>query len=510
MEIPGVGGIQSYAYGQHDGKWLIVGGRLDGLHKRRPFESFDLAGHNTQLIIIDPQTKKYWTATLENYPNRVQEQLRSTNMEFYQQDAYLYLIGGYGYSDFNEDHVTFPHLTVIDVPAIMNAMLQNENISGHVRQYTHDTFAVTGGQLMRIYDTYHLVGGQKFTGRYNPMGPTHGPGFIQEYTEEIRRFKITDDGTNLSVQILPTLYDSDQLHRRDFNVVPQILPNGQEGLTAFSGVFQKIADVPYLNSLNIDSTGYSINTNFLQYYNHYHCATLPIYDGSTGDMHTIFFGGIAQYYEEGGILVQDDEVPFVKTIARVTRQSDGTMAEYKLPISMPDYLGASAEFIPIEDVPYLSNGVLDLNALPDDSVLIGYIYGGIHSSAKNVFWINDGNQSMASPVIYKVYLTPGEFSDNDVVNSQSQANLQMQLYPIPNNGMIYLDFWTTYKSQMEWTIYNMSGKVLAKQVFPASEINIGKNHRKITLPAIHYGNVVLVKLNSDREQVIQKLVINEL
>lgn len=26
MNITGLGGIQSYAYGQHNGKWLIVGG----------------------------------------------------------------------------------------------------------------------------------------------------------------------------------------------------------------------------------------------------------------------------------------------------------------------------------------------------------------------------------------------------------------------------------------------------------------------------------------------------
>jgi hypothetical protein len=52
-------------------------------------------------------------------------------------------------------------------------------------------------------------------------------------------------------------------------------------------------------------------------------------------MHTVFFGGIAQYYDSLGILVQDNNVPFVKTIARVTRDASGTMAEYKLPIVMP-------------------------------------------------------------------------------------------------------------------------------------------------------------------------------
>ncbi|MBK8429408.1 MAG: hypothetical protein IPL27_27165 [Lewinellaceae bacterium] len=64
LSIPNVGGLQSYAYGQHAGKWLIIGGRLDGLHRRQPFATFDLAGHNNQLIVIDPLTQQRWTAPL--------------------------------------------------------------------------------------------------------------------------------------------------------------------------------------------------------------------------------------------------------------------------------------------------------------------------------------------------------------------------------------------------------------------------------------------------------------
>lgn len=43
MIIPGLGGLQAYAYGQDNGKWLILGGRLDGLHRRQPFAAFDIA-----------------------------------------------------------------------------------------------------------------------------------------------------------------------------------------------------------------------------------------------------------------------------------------------------------------------------------------------------------------------------------------------------------------------------------------------------------------------------------
>jgi len=52
ISISGLGGIQSYAFGQANGKWLIVGGRLDGLHRRQPWASFDVAGHNNQLLVV--------------------------------------------------------------------------------------------------------------------------------------------------------------------------------------------------------------------------------------------------------------------------------------------------------------------------------------------------------------------------------------------------------------------------------------------------------------------------
>jgi hypothetical protein len=35
ISIPQLGGLQSFGVGQANGKWLVVGGRLDGLHRRQ-------------------------------------------------------------------------------------------------------------------------------------------------------------------------------------------------------------------------------------------------------------------------------------------------------------------------------------------------------------------------------------------------------------------------------------------------------------------------------------------
>ncbi len=507
LNIPNVGGLQSYAFGQHDGKWLIIGGRLDGLHRRQPFATFDIAGHNNQLIVIDPSTLQKWSAPLASLPVAMQEQLSSTNMQFIQEGDFLYLVGGYGYSNTAGDHITYNKLTAVELPEVISAVVNGTPFAGYFRQITDAPFAVTGGHLSKIYDTYYLVGGQRFEGRYNPMGPTHGPGFVQEYTDQIRKFKINDDGNTLTVNYLPSITDTDQLHRRDYNVAPQIMPNGQEGATAFSGVFQKTVDLPYLNCVNIDSSGYAANNAFSQHYNHYHCAFLPLYSASANEMHTVFFGGIAQFYDSLGILVQDNNVPFVKTIARVTRNANGVMAEYKLPIEMPDLLGASSEFIPLETLPTYANDVIKLDELPADKTLVGYIYGGIASSAANVFWINTGTESSASSQIYKVFVTKDGASAAHELNTQSTGTLRVQVFPNPNNGVFGVKFQLPKVSRAWLSISDMNGKIIEREelkgLFPGENIVT----RKLSKLAI--GNAYLVTLETETEQATVKTVVQE-
>ena len=292
VNVEGLGGVQSFAFGQYEGKWLIIGGRLDGLHRRQPFATFDRAGHNAQLWVIDPVRKQKWTAPITSLPVALQEQLKSTNMQYYQVGKYLYLFGGYGYSATLGDHTTFPNMVAIDVPTTIDAIIANTAVSAYFRQISDPQFQVTGGSVEKIKNTFYLVGGQKFIGRYNPMGPDHGPGFEQVYTEQIRKFNLTDDGTTIIIQHLPSITDSLNLHRRDYNVTAQIMPNGQEGITAFSGVFQHSINLPFLNCVNIDSTGYEVNNAFAQYYNHYDCPNFPIYSASTNEMNTFFLAAL--------------------------------------------------------------------------------------------------------------------------------------------------------------------------------------------------------------------------
>ena len=408
FSINGAPGIQSYSLGKtSDGNWLIVGGRIDGLHKRRPFEAFLKKENNTSVFVIDPEKNKTWETDLSVLPASIFEQLQSTNQEFQQRGSTLYVIGGYGYSETKGDHITYSNLTAIDVDGLSKAIIEESNISSFFRQITDSNLAVTGGQLGLLNDTFYLCGGQYFEGRYNPMGPNHGPGFTQQYTNEIRKFKIKDDGVNLSISNYSAEKDPQNLHRRDYNMVPQIFPDLTKGFTMFSGVFQYDANVPWLNSVDVNENGFKVNNDFNQYLSQYHSAKVPIYNAQTSEMMTVFFGGLSQYqFDEGGELVKDDEVPFVKTISMVVRNKDGSMVEKDLGIKMPAFLGSGAEFIPLSnEAIYLENEIVNLNGLKQGKNLIGYIYGGIESSEENIFFRNNGTQSTASNQAFKVYLT---------------------------------------------------------------------------------------------------------
>jgi len=502
LSIPNLPGIQAFAYGQSDGKWLVMGGRLDGLHRRQPWATFDIAGQNTMLTVVDPISEQIWSTPISTLPVTVQEQLRSTNMEFRQQGNFLYLMGGYGYSNTQNDHVTYPFLTAIDVPMVISSIISGNPVNPGFRQITDEEFAVTGGYLNKVYDTWYITGGQRFEGRYNPM---NNPTFTQTYTNSIRKFMLADDGTTISITHLPTLTDSVNLHRRDYNVASQIMPDGKEGLTAFSGVFQASVDLPFLNCVNIDSNGYSVNNDFAQYYNHYHCAHVPLYSADENEMHTVFFGGIAQYYDSLGILVQNNNVPFVKTIARVTRTANGSMSEYKLPVELPALLGAGSEFIPVENLPKYANEVLKLDDLSEDTTLIGYVYGGINSSAPNIFWINDGTQSTASSQVFKVYLIKNLLSTVHELNAQSNGTLHLQVYPNPNNGILYMKF--SLKSPSDVTIHvsDLNGKTLHRilhQNLPA-----GPTVLKQSIDTLGTGGIFLVSVETKDEKVSQKIII---
>ena len=92
VSVSGLPGLHSYAFAQHNGKWLIIGGRKDGVHARQPFNAFPGAQNNTDMYVVDIATQQSWSASLNSLPTGIKEQLQSTNMNFYQDGDALFIM----------------------------------------------------------------------------------------------------------------------------------------------------------------------------------------------------------------------------------------------------------------------------------------------------------------------------------------------------------------------------------------------------------------------------------
>lgn len=504
IQITELGGLQSFAFAQSNKEWLLIGGRLDGLHRRQPWASFSIEGHNDQIIVVNPETNEIWKHPIDALQSSLKEQLASTNMEFYQDGDKLIIIGGYGFSEIRNDHYTFDNLTVINVPELISSIKTDNSIESSIQQISNEAFQVSGGKLLKIYDTFYLLGGHKFIGRYNPMGPDHGPGFEQEYTNSVRKFKLDIQDDNISVEFLDPYIDELKFHRRDYNALQQILPDGSEGITMFSGVFQIDDDLPYLSAVNVDSVSYSEQAGFQQLLNHYHCPAIPLYSNQNNEMYNIFFGGIAQYYYDQGSLIQDDNVPFVKSIAVVVRDNKNVMEEYLLPIQMPDYLGAGSEFIPNTELNHFTNHVLDFDSFSSDSVFLGYILGGIESSSDNIFFSNTGTQSSASNRIFKVFLKKKNLSSINYLTNSNKMNLIT--YPNPTFDNITIEFELEKVDDVLISIYNSSSQKMIEKEY--KNLQIGKNQITINIPKIETGNqFLIIEVKSSNDSTNSKVIL---
>lgn len=497
VSVPNLPGLHSFAFAENNGMWLIIGGRKDGLHARQPFASFPAAQNNTDIYVIDVNTQQFWYAPLASLPIPMSEQLQSTNMNFYQDGDTLILIGGYAFSTTANDHITFPNMTTVLVPDVINAIINGSSIAPFFKQITDNNFAVTGGQLGKIDNTFFLVGGQRFDGRYNPM---NGPTFVQTYTDQIRKFTIDNSGSQLSYSNYSAITDPVHLHRRDYNLLPQIFPDGTQGYTISSGVFQVAVDLPFLYPVDITANGYMPITSFNQYLSNYHSAKSELYDSISNSMHTLFFGGISQYYFQNGILIQDNDVPFVKTISRLTRNSDSTLTEYQLPVEMPALKGSSAEFIPNLSLPHYESSIIKLSQINQDSILIGHIYGGISSPSLNPFTANQTGITSADNTIYEVWLIDTVTVGIQTIDGKNPYDFK--IYPNPADSHIYVNFQLSGTVKIYYFITSSAGQIIQQGEF--GKLQTGNNTAKLNIDPSTKTQTLFVTLVFDDKYYVTK------
>ncbi|MCC6371356.1 MAG: hypothetical protein IT236_10155 [Bacteroidia bacterium] len=460
VPITNLPGLHSFAVAQSGGKWLIIGGRKDGLHARQPFNAFAATGNNTNMYVIDVNTQQFWSASVNALATGLKEQLQSTNMNFYQDNDTLYIIGGYGYSNTALDHITFPNLTSVSVSGLITAITNSTAITPYFKQITDQNFAVNGGQLGKIGNTYILAGGHRFEGRYNPMG---NPTYTQTYVNGIKKFHLNNSGTQLSYTNYSLITDQVHLHRRDYNLVPQIFPNGEEGYTISSGVFQLAVDLPFLYPVDVKASGHTPQTGFNQYLSNYHSAKTALYDSINNTMHAIFFGGMSQYLYVNNVLTQDNNVPFVKTISRVSRDAGGNLQENVFLTEMPALIGASAEFILNHNIPHYNSEIIKLSNISADSILAGHIIGGIYSPQINPFVANQTSVTNAHNTIYEVWLVRNQFAGIKPLNGENP--MHVSVFPNPANTNVSVSFDLPFESNIDLFITDITGKIFFDKNF---------------------------------------------
>lgn len=491
VEIEGLPGLHSYAYAQHDGKWLFIGGRRDGLHARQPFNAFPENFNNLDIFVADVDNNQLWTGTLNDLSTGIKEQLQSTNLNFYQSADTLYVIGGYSFTASVNDHITHPKMTSLIVSDVINSIIEEEPIAPYFQQIEDDIFANTGGQMGKIGEHFYLIGGHRFDGRYNPMG---NPTYVQTYKTGIQKFKINNTTNGLSISDYTFTEDPLHLRRRDYNLLPQIFPDGSEGYMLSAGVFQINADLPFLYPVDISENSYEPRTEFNQYLSHYHGAKTAIYDEQANEMHNLFYGGISQYYYENGTLIQDNEVPFVNTISRVTRDSNGDFQEFQLPIQMLGLKGAGSEFIPNLNIAYTSSKVLKINDVVGDSILIGHIFGGIETDSKNPFSNNQTDQTSADASLLEVWLIREE--GLDVIEIDGKTPYQVNVFPNPVNDEIKIQIEGQNIQSFRYFISSSEGKILQEGT-TATKDNLSNP-------------IIKLKNSISSQQLMLTLVINDM
>ena len=438
-EFPGAPHVQSFAFGQWKGRWVFIGGRAAGYHNfgGGPAE-FLRTDANRDVWVVDTTVRPAKTyhvaiATLPFALTPVKDEWTATGQLYYQDGSTLYIGGGYG-EDHNGNWVTYPVISAVDLPQLIDGVM-------HGRLPSVIPFAETplvqsaGGELIKLPDgDFYLVMGHSFQGSYTAFeGNTehNSKESSQEYLNEIRRLTIKSEAhRKLEVRLAHSYRDETEFHRRDLNVAPIVTPQGV-GIGIYGGVFTPDNQLSYSHPIYLwPNSQPAVDANFEQKMNAYACAKLLIYDQASQTMYTSFFGGISRFewdpenktYRENPRVGDKSTKPYldgmqwsdqISTLRKVMADGKEETAEMVQPHSLPGFFGTSAVFIPGDEVRRASPGtaILDLDALRGKRTLVGYVYGGIQAFPYAFPYSKSGTPynggavpSKPSGVILKVYV----------------------------------------------------------------------------------------------------------
>ena len=493
MGTNNIPGMHSFAFAQSGDKWLFIGGRTNGLHGLNSNGPFDPADINDKVTVVDTATWQVYTANLTQLSQAIADPLRSTNMEYIQDGNYLYMVGGYGFDSIAQQFTSYPTLTAINVDSMINKVMNSLPIAAAIRQVTDTNFAVAGGELGKINSHYYLIFGHDFEGEYVQHPSVL---FTQQYSNRVKKFDLTDNGTTISLSSFTFQSDTTNFHRRDLNIAPIVKPDGSFAIGAYGGVFQKNARLPYREPIVVDTSGTTVDTSYHQIMSQYTCAVMPVYDSAKSTMYTTFFGGISlyDYHDSTGVLAYDSLVPFINDITTLTVLANGTKSEALMSSHFYDRLGANAKFISNPHLSAYSNGVLKLNNLPANTQnFAGYMFGGIRANQGNL------GVTIANDSIYRIYITtpPANIGVDEVKMNINNA----MLYPNPAAENTMLQFYLKTSEATRISLFDITGKEV--QLISDEKMNAGNHQFAINISKLSAG-VYICKVGLVHLQLIVK------
>jgi len=495
VSIPGSPKIHSFAFADDNGKWLFIGGRINGMHGFDAATAFPKQFSNTNIFVVDPASNMTYSRSLfADLDFRVADPLRSTNMQYYYDGSKLYINGGYGYDSLSNDFITFPTLTVVDVSQTIQAVISGNSVAPYINQITDQRMRVCGGEMLKLGDHFYLTGGHIFTGAYSPISND------QVYLNEIRKFKVSASGSNINISDYSASRDTIEFHRRDMNLVPAMKPDGiNQYIILYGGVFRSFADLPFQNPIYIDGNGAVTDNSFEQKMSQYTCSYLSAFNSASGKMHTTFLGGTSLYYynEVLNQQIRDSLVPFINDITTLTRNSDGTSAEIISPTKMPALLGTNAKFIISPSVPQYPNRVIKLNEISGNT-FAGYIFGGIRA------YLPNNTPSFASEYILKVYINPKPIGIQPISGSVPDGYSLGQNYPNPFNPVTKIKFEISNNEFVRLAVYNTVGNEIA--VIVNEKLSPGVYETEFSAEGLSSG-IYYYKLSSEKYSETKKMLL---
>ena len=146
-----------------------------------------------------------------------------------------------------------------------------------------------------------------------------------------------------------------------------------------------------------------------------------------------------------------------------------------------------------------------LDEFSSDTTLVGYIYGGISSTAANIFFTNTGNQSSASSQIFKVFVIKNSSVGMHNLNIQSTGTLKLQVLPNPNDGIFVVKFNLDKISETTFSIYSLNGEIKDRIIL--TNLTVGENSFRKKVESLKLGGTYFLTIETPYEKATQKIII---